>query len=394
MNTITNAWALPAKSLSTLTTSIFVGTKPLNAILFALLFIISMVLVPWGTSYADHDPDAVEWHPGHYYAILSNRKDEAKYLDKVYRELRETPALRGIQVRYRWAELETEKGVYDFTSIDNHLAMLAEQGDHLVIMLTTKSFNPDLPLVPDYLKAELYDGGIFPFSSFGASDDVIKGYNVKLWNDKVKYRLVQLISALGERYNKHHYFEAIGMDETAMGQPMIPVSTEQIDLFYDNLLAVNRKLRVHFPNTVTFQFTNFPRSTLETFVTKLRNMGASLGGPDVRPDDKALTAKDMPNSPDGVYAYYPKLSGVVPLTPSVMPSNYYSTARDDSGHEPTVQELLDFARDELKANYLFWSRTMEHYPEVLELLNYEEQTRDPAGGLDPDCPAKYSSCIE
>jgi hypothetical protein len=44
---------------------------------------------------------AVKWHPGHYYAPMSFMRKNPKIMALVYSELRATPALRGLQVRYR-----------------------------------------------------------------------------------------------------------------------------------------------------------------------------------------------------------------------------------------------------------------------------------------------------
>jgi len=47
-------------------------------------------------------------------------------------------------------------------------------------------------------------------------------------------------------------------------------------------------MRYAFPNTITSQFTNYPRKILESFTTSLKKMGAALGGPDIFMDDPGL----------------------------------------------------------------------------------------------------------
>ena len=106
---------LLAINLVTQTTSTRV--KKTHILVTALMLIISMVLAPLNVL-ATTDPTAVKWHPGHYYTIMSWGKNNSPYLSQVYSEIQETPALRGIQIRYLWAELEKSKGVYDFSSID------------------------------------------------------------------------------------------------------------------------------------------------------------------------------------------------------------------------------------------------------------------------------------
>lgn len=329
---------------------------------------------------------SVKWHPGHYYTILGD-KNNATYLKTVYSELKNTPALRGVLIRYSWAELETSYGVYDFTSIDKRLAELAAQNKRLVILLQMKSFDSKIFPIPGYLKAAEYDGGAFAFSSSISAS--VGGYNIKMWNPNVLSRMVKLFEALGKRYNSHPYFEGIGLTETAMGASVIPITTAQTDSFYNNMLTVNKRMRGFFPNTMTFQFTNYPRPILDSFIGSLSAMGAGLGGPDIFIEENGLLYTEAPK---GVYNYYPALSGTIPLSPSVMPANYKNTRSDGTGHEPSVLELLTFARDKLKANYIFWTRDPAYFQKLLNLLNDPAQVIGPSGGLGEACPAAYIAC--
>ncbi|SFE80303.1 glycoside hydrolase [Nitrosomonas sp. Nm166] len=362
-----------------------------HAALIALLFFISMMLVPWGTALAGATPAVttpVKWHPGHYYSLMEHGKNSSWYLSMVYRELKATPALRGIQIRYSWAELEPTEGVYDFSQIAKRLSELSAINKRLIIMLDMRTFDHLEEFVPDYIKTSTYEGGVFLY------DSVIKdrqGHNIKLWNPLVHDRLVALIRELGERFNSDPHFEGIGITETAIGDPVKPLSSTQINGYYENMLSLQQQMRNYFPNTVTFQFTNYPRPILESFIGKLEEMGTGLGGPDTFLEEPGLL---FPRKPHGVYHYYPKLSGIVPLTPSVMSGNYKNTRTDGSGYKPTVSELLAFARDKLKANYIFWTRNPDYYRKVLELLNMKAQKTTLSGGLDSTCPSAFSSCVD
>ena len=68
----------------------------------------------------------MKWHPGHYYALMNFMRTNPRIMAQVYRELKATPALRGLQVRYEWPELEPEEGRYDFTAIERVLAVGTE----------------------------------------------------------------------------------------------------------------------------------------------------------------------------------------------------------------------------------------------------------------------------
>lgn len=75
----TNNQILLAINPVTPTTNVI--ARQAHALLVAFLFTLSMILVSWGTVYAA-DPippvnNAVKWHPGHYYTILSSGKENS-----------------------------------------------------------------------------------------------------------------------------------------------------------------------------------------------------------------------------------------------------------------------------------------------------------------------------
>ena len=376
-------------------TSFSMVMRQMHSILIAILFLISMIWISFGTAHAVvvGTPGSIKWHPGHYYAIMSSGKNKPDYLQQVYSEMKATPALRGMQVRYSWAELEKSYGVYDFTSIEQRLSELTAQNKRLIILLELKSWGTDTDLVPNYVTNDpIYEQGVFAFSKDGSA--TITGHNIKLWNSKVRARLAALISALGKRFNSHEYFEGIGLTETSLGYPIIPLTSIQKDTYYSNLLVLNKRMREFFPNTMTYQFTNHPRSLLTTLVDDLKGMGSALGCPDVFTEDPGLNYPGNKYSPPGLYTYYPKNSGLMPLTVKVEPANYRNTRWDNKGHQPTVSELLNFARDNLKVNYIFWVRDLDYYEKVLEMLRLRQQNSNLSGGLNSICPANYTTCID
>ncbi|WP_292920846.1 glycoside hydrolase [Nitrosomonas sp.] len=298
--------------------------------------------------------------------------------------------MKGMMIRYFWNDLEKSKGVYDFSSIDKRLAELSARGKRLVIQVQTKSFNKR-QVVPSYMKTAEYEGGEFYTSDYGSTE--IRGRNIKLWNLQVRNRLTALFEAMGKRYNLNPHFEGIGMIETAFGQPIEPVSNAQINGFYDNKIIVHQKMRQFFPNTMTIQEVNYPRPILTSFVGSLKNIGTALSSPDLFIEEKGLLFEATQYDPhQGIYNYYSDFSGMIPMVPTVMPKNYKNTKGDGSGYVPTISQILAFARDKLEANYIFWTREA-HYMQVLEVLNQNAQKNFPAGGLNPACPAAYSSCV-
>ena len=361
--------------------------------LSAFLFTIGMGVLSIQQATAQITGPGVKWHPGHYYELVGQAsKDDSWYLNNVYKEI-QTPALKGVVIRYRWGELETSTpNVYDFSAIENRLVELSSLKKRLIVLIETKSNTPDVAetLVPSYAKTALYEGAIYPYDASASNS----GYGIKSWNVEVRWRLTKLVRELGKRFNSEPYFEGIGFSESATGKPTTPLTAAQVDNFYTNLKTLDKELKTSFPNTLTFQYLNYPRNLLGSFIDIFKQNGMALGNPDVFLDEAGLSFPGTKYSPPGVYTYYPKLAGTIPLVVQIENANYLNTRHDNKGYQPTVSELLDYARNTLQVNYLFWTRTPEFYPKVLELLNFDAQKNANAGGLKFACPTTYSSCLQ
>jgi len=315
--------------------------KSLQGIWIILLVAFSMVIIPFGQAIAA----AVKWHPGHYYELVGQgSKSDPRYLNQVYSELQSHPTLRGVVIRYQWGEIEKAKGDYNFTVIAKRLSEVAAKKKRLIVLIETKSTTPDTKqtLVPAYVKTAEYEGGIYQFNSGQGT-----GYGTKLWDPQVRDRMIAFLQAFGKRFNNEPYFEGIGFSESAMGRPNKPLTSAQADNFYKNLLAVNKALKASFPNTLSFQFLNYPRDLLPGFINTFKQNGSALGNPDVFLEDPGLHFPGTKYSFPGVYTYYPKLTGKIPLVVQIEKANYLNTRHDNTGHKPSVTQLLNFARDEL-----------------------------------------------
>lgn len=335
----------------------------------------------------------VKWHPGHYVTLLPGLAPSAEHIASVILETVANPALRGVQVRYTWAELEPTNGTFDFSRIQRDLDLVQASGKRLFILLQTKQFSDEFPAIPSYLDTVINGGGAFTISSASqaASDAVSPGRNIKLWNATVRDRLSALVTALGASFNQHPMLEGVALSETAMGTPVdIIVTARQTQAFYDNLLVVNAAMRTAFPNTVTLQFTNYPKPILPEFVTGLKRRGSGLGGPDIYLDDADLLT--------GIYPHYALQAGQIPLAPSVQGENYKRRGYDGPDNPPSIDELYRFGRDDLHANYMFWTRRAfpqdNPYADVLTYMSSPGFPSGLAGGLATNCPRVYVQCID
>ncbi len=378
------SWSPQAFSATTLTPDTELDMQELNLQELSISIDEDMQAVAAGAQ------GPVKWHPGHYMMLVGGGKDSSWYMKQIYTELEAHSALRGLVIRYEWAELEPTKGVYNFASIDHHLAELAKRNKRLIILIETKSFGATEIRVPKYLQTAEYEGGVFAFGHSGSN--VIDGYNIKLWNQNVFLRFAALTKALGQHLNAHPYFEGAGLQESALGTPIKPITSTQVNTYYTNLLGINKHFRNNFPNTMSFQYLNFPRTYLSSLVNGLKAMGATLGCPDVFIQDPGLLFPGTKYSPKGIYPYYTELSGAMPLAIQIEKANYLNTKFDGSGYKPTVTELLNFAKQTLKVNYIFWTRSPGYYDDVLAMLRQKAQTSNLSGGLQSACPASYGSC--
>ena len=150
---------------------------------------------------------ATKWHPGHYILRYPKQK-EPEYFYSVMLDLRATPVFRGVQKKYFWNKLEPQKGVYDFSEVKSDLANLARINKQLILTVQAQSFITSEKLVPEYLLADEYEGGVYPINTG-------RGFNVAYYNTPVQDRLIALVQALGREFDQHPNLEAINFEETS-----------------------------------------------------------------------------------------------------------------------------------------------------------------------------------
>lgn len=359
----------------------------------------------------------IKWHPGHYYTILPGDLPTTPWreeqLEIVYNELKATPALKGLQIRLMWDQLEGSRGVYTFGVIDKMLTRLAAMNKKLVVQVKLRGFDKSETIVPDYMKTAEFEGGFFKYGDYcglNCTPTAWHGNGLRLWNANVKARLLALMKALGNKYNSHPHFQGIGFIETAFGIPLagqgVTIDSAKYYNWFANSLEVNRQTRLFFPNTMVMQETNFPIDMIKDYIqdnpNSLVKNGIALSCPDTFSEDEGLNRTfGVSGGPAGVFAYFKRYAGVVPIAPTVMRRNYQWTSNDfndTTGHEPTIMEILTFARDELHSNYIFWNRIsvngIDYYKRVLNTLNSVAIKNDPsgAGTLSITCPSMYDSC--
>lgn len=329
-----------------------------------------------------------KWHPGHY-AFVGHAAIGGEHLAE---------HLRGVQRCYAWNRLEPSRDRYDFASVRADLDRLRKLGRHLVLQLQYKAFGKEARYAPSYIEGAAFGGGVYRASS-GSLNPVI-------WNAAVGDRMEALLAALGREFDGDAALEAVVLPETAPSAGLAKAPQAGVDRFTSDGYAAALErlmlaLRRAFPATVVIQYTNFPGDLLERLAAFMKGAGVGFGGPDVYPRPDAVS-----DPVRGVYRFYPKLAGHVPLGAAVQSPDYsvaakkrtamFDRGRDrsdaqlDPGDETPipVREHLKLARETLKLNYLFWSASpRECFENVRRMLAEPDLAGDPAGGLATALPA-------
>jgi hypothetical protein len=299
--------------------------------------------------------------PRHYLFVNRDRDhlSDARFL--------ETKAFEGAQVKYTWRELEPEKDVYDFGAIDADLAFLTAKGKRLFIQLQDSSFSAAVNNVPLYLRKEkAYNGGAAPEYVEEKGRAVLVGWVARRWDPGVQKRFDRLLSALGRRFDGK--IEGIVLPETAIdvpdSGPLRPKGfTPQV--YRDAVIRNMRALKRAFPKSVAMQYANFmpgewrpteDKGYLRAVYQAARELKVGVGGPDL-----------LPFRPGQLGSSYPLIrdaAGIVPTGIAVQEGDYADRDRK-TGKRMSIPELVKFATEYLKVDYLFWCEEQPYYSQEL-----------------------------
>jgi len=305
--------------------------------------------------------------PQHYVFFNRERQriSEATFLG--------TKAFQGAQLKYTWRELERGKDGYDFSAIREDLAFLTAKGKKLFIQVQDVSFDPAVINVPQYLlKDPVYYGGANKQYDINNDDEehaVPAGWVARRWDPAVQERFRRLLVALGQEFDGR--IEGINLPETALSfgesgrlHPSGFTPAAYRDAVITNMIALKRA----FPNSVTMQYANFmpgewlpenDRGYLRSVYERARELGVGVGGPDL-----------LPYRPAQMKHCYPLLrqsAGRVRTGIAVQEGNYRQKD-PKTGAQMTIAELVEFAKSELKVDYIFWCTEEPFYSR--DLLPY------------------------
>ena len=281
------------------------------------------------------------------------------------------PGVSGAQITYPWRRLEPLKDQYDFSEIEEDMNFLNSKGKKLFVQLQDVTFDSSRYPVPEYILTDsAYHGGADPQYYF-YDDDENKaekaGWVTRRWDPAVAERFHKLLIALGQKFDGK--IEGINLTETAIAfgenGKLFPIGFNYEN--YRDAIKENMKvLKQAFPNSSPILYANFmyehgeSKSNLIDLYKYAKAIKMGMGGPDIKVHRKY----QMENS----YPLIRDLHGIVPTGVAVQHGNY-EVINPKTGKQVTVPEILDFAENYLRLNYIFWCTQEPYYSQqVLPLL--------------------------
>lgn len=276
----------------------------------------------------------------------------------------------GAQIKYTWRELEPERDAYNFSAVRDDLQFLTAHGKRLFIQLQDVSFDQSIVPVPRYLlqDPQFHGGANQQYNVQGDTEAhaVAGGWVARRWDPAVQERFAKLLFALGREFDGR--IEGINLPETALdfGESgrLFPKGFS-FESYQAAVLRNMAALKRAFPKSVTMQYANFmPGGWAEKqnelylggVYRRAKELGVGVGGPDLLPY--------KPGQMKHSYPFIRACAGYVPTGIAVQFGNYeFQNPR--TGRPVRIQELLAFATDYLKVDYIFWSTQEPYYSKQL-----------------------------
>jgi hypothetical protein len=291
--------------------------------------------------------------PVHHYVFFAMDREKIKEM-KLFLD---TPAFEGAQIAYSWRQLEPGKDEYDFSLIREDLAFLNAHGKKLWIQIQDVSFNASRVNVPKYLLSDAkYNGGADKqYNNNWDSDKEnpkVAGWVARRWDPAVQERFHKLLFALAKEFDGRITGINLAETSTVFGPERLHPKGYTPEIYCDAIIANMKALKRAFTKSVALQYANFmpgewqnSKGYLGAVYKAAQDAKIGVGGPDLLP----YRAGQLSNS-------YPLLrdsAGIVPVGIAVQDGNY-EDINPKTKKRVTISELIAFATDYLKVDYIFW----------------------------------------
>jgi hypothetical protein len=292
-----------------------------------------------------------------YFGLERERISEEAFLDN--------EGVVGAQLKYTWRELEPERGRYAFESIERDLAFLESYEKQLFIQIQDVSFDGDRINVPDYLLSDpAYHGGA-ALQYYLEEDDpkrpVPEGWVARRWDPAVRGRFSMLLDALATSFDGR--IAGLNLPETSIGFGLARLWPEGYTpaAYYAGILELMDSAAYAFTHSPVVLYANFmpgeelpddDHGYLKGVYAHAEAIGLGVGGPDLLPNRWFQRQHSLP-------LIAGRSTGTVAGV-AVQWGNLEDRNRE-TGERVTVDDLYEYARDELRLDFIFWGTQEPFY---------------------------------
>jgi hypothetical protein len=250
-------------------------------------------------------------------------------------------------------------------------------GKKLWIQIQDVAFSDRWKMVPEYLlKDPAYHGGVVRQYKNANDEEHAEplGWLARRWDPAVQDRYQKLLIALGKEFDGR--VVGINLEETSADYG----STGKLypegftaELYRDAIIANMKTLKRAFPKSIAMVYANFMpggRPYLEAVYKAARQSNIAVGGPDLLPFRPFQHANSYP--------LIRASAGIVPTGLAVQDGNY-GDIDPKTGKRATIAELVRFAAEDLKLDYVFWCTEEPYYSK--ELIPFMQSRKNVAHGV-------------
>jgi hypothetical protein len=176
------------------------------------------------------------------------------------------------------------------------------------------------------------------------------------WDKAVQERMHKLFLALGKEFDGR--VEGINLSETSAGfgwTGKYHPKGFSFQIYRDGIIANIAALKRAFPKSIVMQYANFMpggKTYLDAIYKAARENKIAVGGPDLLPFRPFQRANSYPLIRES--------AGIIPSGVAVQDGNY-GDVNKETGKRADIAELLKFATDYLKVDYVFWCTEEPYY---------------------------------
>jgi len=265
--------------------------------------------------------------------------------------------IEGVQIVYNWKALEKAPDQYDFSRVRSDLEFVEKRGKKLFAQVQDRFFEHEHRNIPRYLLEDpVYTGGLAPQADNpGENQPAGSGWVTQQWNPAVQKRFQALLAALAQEFDGRLY--GVNLPETAADIDLKRDRTGfDCDRYFEAELQNAEFARRVFSKTHVVQYVNFwpcewedDRKYMSRTFALAEQRRIGLGGPDIVPWRKG----QMKNS----YPFFNRYKGKLPLVAMAVQQPTLTYRNPATGKRFTHAEFVEFARDYLGVDVIFWSVT-------------------------------------